>query len=789
MRELNGNKNAHFLEVEKSEDTEIFRPINFDTGGDYVDEPTLRDYWRSIRKHWFLAFVMPILCTLLVTIILIFLPNLYEGDVTIQIDVENRPDLSPPPGSGILEFDDRTYFNTQLQIIESPTVLLRVVKTLDLEHNKPFCDYYINNPSILQILKKKLGLNFAPPPITGDEPSDPALSEATRAELIEAKRLAPYVVALQQAVVVTPVTEAKLNIKDTRLVQISFRHPDPVLAATVANTHADALLQVNRQRISESSVTTGDFLQQRIGEMQNQIRDGEERLADYAKNHEILSLQPDQNTVVERLVGLNRQLLEAENDRKQAETAYSAALAPGAAEALSEGTAKEIESANVKLNDLRAQRAQFLVETTEKWPEVQEIDKQIEVLEKQIISSRSRAMSIVLTNLETRYRGTLARENALHSAFDQQRNETLTQNQAAINYRIIQQEIESNRTLLNGLLQRAKENEVTAAGTPNNIHIVDYAIAPDVPAAPPRLLLLAVAFGLFLPLGVGSALLRDYLNTTVCSADDAEKWLNLPVFAVIPSVKGWRRNRLRYGTRISKLLPEHTSSNPELLINADTRSTLAEAYRQLRTSVLFSALGGALKTILVTSTQPSEGKTTVVVNLAISLAQHGANVLIIDADMRGSRLHSIFELNNEQGLSTILSGEIIEGDMTDFIKRHDASGLSVLTAGPEPLNPAELLGSEQMRTLLTKVESMFTHIIIDSPPVGGRSDSAIISPITDGVLLVVRSNKVSRQAARRSLKLLNFVGARVVGVVLNDVSNSDAVPLLYYHNRYFADRS
>jgi polysaccharide biosynthesis transport protein len=296
-----------------------------------------------------------------------------------------------------------------------------------------------------------------------------------------------------------------------------------------------------------------------------------------------------------------------------------------------------------------------------------------------------------------------------------------------------------------------------------------------------------VAFGLFLPFGVGSALLRDYLNTTVCSADDAEKWLNLPVLAVIPSVRGWRRNRLRYGTSISKLLTEHTSSNPELLIHADTRSTLAEAYRQLRTSVLLSALGDALKTILVTSTQPSEGKTTVVINLAISLAQDGANVLILDADMRGSRLHSIFELDNEKGLSTILTGEIIEGDITDIIKRHDASGLHVLTAGPEALNPAELLGSEQMRTLLTKAESMFTHIIIDSPPVGVLSDSAIVSPIADGVLLVVRSNKVSREAARQSLKLLNFVGARIVGVVLNDVSDPDAVPFLCYRSKYFAE--
>jgi succinoglycan biosynthesis transport protein ExoP len=787
MRELSESKNARIVEIDKSMEMEVARPINFDTGAEYVEAPTLRDYWRSIRKHLFLAFGVPILLTLLVAMYLFHLPNLYEGDVSIQVDMENRPDLSPPPGNGVLQFDDRAYFNTQLQIIESPTVLLKVVKTLDLEHNQPFVDYYINNPSIAQIVKKNLGLNFAPPPSSGNEPTDPSLTAAKREELAEAKRLAPYVDALQQAVVVTPVTENKLNIKDTRLIQISFQHPDPQLAATVTNTLADALLQINLQRISASSVTKGEFLQQRTGELQNQIRDGEERLADYANNHQIISLDKDQNTVVDRLVGLNKQLLDAENDRKQAESAYHAALAPGAATALSEGMAHEIDSARVKLNDLETQRAQLLVGTTEKWPEVQEIDKQIEVLQKQISDSLGRATSTVLTNLETRYRGAMAREDALRSAYEQQRGETLTQNQAAINYRIIQQEIETNRSLLNGLLQRAKENEVSAAGTPNNLHIVDYAFASDQPAGPPRLLYLAVAFGLFLPFGVGSAILRDYLNTSISSTDDVERWLNLPALGAIPSVKGWRRNRLRYGKGVSKLLTTHTSGNPELLINTDPRSPLAEAYRQLRTSMLLSTLGNTLKTILVTSTQSSEGKSTVAVNLAISLAQYGDNVLIIDADMRSSRLHSIFELDNEQGLSTALSGEAIEGDVTSLFKRHDATGLHVLTAGPAPLNPAELLGSEQMRDLLAKAESMFSHIIIDSPPVVAISDSAIVSPIADGVLLVVQSNKVPRDAVRQSLKLLHIVDARVVGVVLNNVADPHSVPSLFYRSKYLVE--
>jgi succinoglycan biosynthesis transport protein ExoP len=488
--------------------------------------------------------------------------------------------------------------------------------------------------------------------------------------------------------------------------------------------------------------------------------------------------------VVDRLSGLNRQLLEAENERKVAEAAYRASLAPGAAEALAEGQAREASDAATKLNDLRQKRAQLLVEYKEKYPEVQEVDQQIAVLEKQIKDSRNRATATVTTNLETRYRQGVAREQSLRSAFQKQRGEMLTQNEAAVNYRILQQEIETNKGLLDGLLQRAKENDVMMAGTPNNIHVVDYAPVPNSPVGPKRAQGMALAALVALVLGIALARYLDYLDDTIHSSDDVEKVLHLPALAVIPAIKNSARRRL--ASTVNSLQLQKKSGNglrPELLLNADSSTPLAEAYRHLRTSILLSSAGGAPQTLLVTSSQPSEGKTTTAVNTALILEQTGAHVLVIDADMRRPRLHSIFELDNQRGLSTILASKMGEQEILDTIEHHKESGVDVLTSGTVPPNPAELIGSESMQKLMAVLKSKYTHIVFDSPPIASFTDSVLISSLVDGVLLVVHGDHVSRSIVRRSRQVLQEVGAKIFGVVLNNVSLR---PSDYYYYKYYS---
>jgi capsular exopolysaccharide synthesis family protein len=461
-------------------------------------------------------------------------------------------------------------------------------------------------------------------------------------------------------------------------------------------------------------------------------------------------------------------------------------LAPGAAEAQAENTAKLANEVETKLVELQQKRAQLLVEYTEKYPEVKELDQQITLLEKQIKDSRSRATSVVTTNLETRFREALAREQALAAAFNKQRAETLTQNEAAVNYRIIQQETETNKQLLDGLLQRSKENDVLVAGTPNNIHLVDYAPVPKAPVGPRRMQGVMLALLLSFVFGIALARYLEYLDDTVHTAEDVEKTLRLPALAVIPTVGSLNARRLL--PAIGALQKRNGNGvHPELLLNAESRSPMAEAYRHLRTSVLLSAAGGAPQTLLVTSSQPAEGKTTTAVNTALILAQTGATVLIVDADMRRPRMHSIFGVENDSGLSTILASRMAETEMLEHIKPHEATGLFVMPAGAIPPNPAELIGSDEMCRLMTVLRASFNYIVIDSPPIASFTDSVLISPLVDGVVLVVHGGRVSRAVVRRSRQVLQDVGAKILGVVLNNVKleREDYYYKYYYHDNYY----
>jgi capsular exopolysaccharide synthesis family protein len=779
-------------ELDRPEESS-YRSSGYGYGAEGAEsEVNLLDYWRAVRKRLWMVIGVTALITTLASIYVARKPDVYEASSRVQVDLENNPMYAGKTTPYIYSpVNDPAYFNTQLQILTSPGLLRRVVKTLDLEHNQGFLKPQSAQPhSTWKTIMQMWGVRG---PDKKDESKQPkelplttSMAPATSSEdLSEAKRLAPYVGALQGGLKVDPVRESRGGLyKETRLIDISYQHGDPATAARITNAVADTFVRANLEKKNETNTSTSEFLSRRVAELQTQIRTDEEKLVSYAKNNQILSLDASQNTVVERLAGLNKQLLEAENDRKMAEAEYNAAKAPGAAGALAEANGKDIADSESKLADLKQKRAQLAVDATDEAPEMKEIDQQIAELQKHLTEMRSRNANTLLTNLETRHRQTLAREEALRKSFNQQKSETVTQNEAAINYRILQQEIETNKGLLDSLLQRSKENDVVLAGRPNNISIVDYAIVPDYPVGPARMRSVMLAFVLALALGVGLALFLEYLDDSIHSTDDVEKFLRLPALAVIPAMGGGSRRRLLSSATALQTRNGANGANPELLLKVNGRSALAESYRQLRTSVLLSTAGRAPKTLLITSSLPGEGKTTTAVNTAISLAQTGANVLIIDADMRRPRLRSIFDLPENEGLSSILSSEMKPQDMLNAIAKDPTTGLHVLTSGPIPPNPAELLGSDQMRKLIGVLSVPFTHIVIDSPPVSSFTDGVLIASMVDGVLLVVHGGKSSRGVVRRSRQLLLDVGAKLFGVVLNNVSVRSH-DYYYYYQRYY----
>lgn len=741
----------------------------------------IHEYWRSIRKHFWLILGILVLFTLVTALYMARQPDVFESLSRVQVDLEttNNPALGALKGNSIVlnsPSQDPTYFNTQIQILNSAGLLGRVAKTLDLEHNQAFLHpQTMQDHSLWDSLKEIAGVAKVKDQPKPDDINRLLPSSAlSRDDAAETNHYQPYVEMLQ-----SDLTVKQLN--DTRIIEIRFKHQDPAIAEKINNMIADTFVVSNLERKTETSNTAGLFLQKRVAELQSEIRQGEEQLINYANNHQILSLDAGQNTVVDRLTGLNKQLLEAENDRKSAESAYHAALAPGALAAQAEAASNSTAATEAKLAELKQKRAQLLQEYTEKYPEVRETDEQIALLEKQVTQMRSHSASVVKTNLETRYHQAQQKENSLKQAFDKQRGEILTQNEAAVNYRILQQEIETNKTLLDGLLQRSKENEVVLADTPNNIHVLDRSSRPKVPVAPKRRQAIVLAALFSLILGISLSRYLDYLDDSIRSSEDVETLLRLPALAVLPTIGGTARHRLLAA------MPGSSRSNgrnkgAELLLNESQRSPLAESYRQLRTSVLLSSAGGAPRTLLITSSQPGEGKTTTVVNTAIILSQTGAKVVVIDADMRRPRLHSIFNLNNESGLSGILASKMSEAEMLMCIQQHEASGLYVLTSGRVPPNPAELLGSDQLRTLMSVLGNTFTHVVIDSPPVASFTDGVLLSSVADGVLLVVHSGAASRHIVRRSKQLLTDVGAKIFGVVLNNVALTHHD---YYYNRNY----
>lgn len=771
----------------------------------------LLDYWKAIRKRLWLVAGIAVLVTTLTAIYMARKPNIYSAAARIQVDLEQpNPELVTSDRQRPLSNPDPSYFNTQLQLLDSESLLRQVVKEHSLDTNKEFLTAMSENTGMVRSMLRAIGL--ASDPKRDSDPSGELAVSGNSSlissdEIAEAMRLAPYVEAIRKNMSVEPVRESRATVKDTRLIEISFRHTNPEVAAFVVNSIGETFVTANQNKRSGTSRKTSDFLQKRITDLQSEVRANEIELAELQKGVGILKTDGDQTIVLNRLAGLNKQLLDAENKRKNAEAQYFAIKdSPEAIRSLAEEENRryttERENAvqlfrfetQKKILDLRAQRAKLLQEYKESAPEVVEVDSQMRSLEdsitkvveennKKIEEFRQRTATNLVDNLRTKYLQAKSEEDKIRSAYDQQYNEAQVQNTGAVRLKLLEQTIETNKGFLDNLRKQQSSNDVASQGSDNNISVAGFAIPPEHPVSPSRMMTVMAALFLSTLFGMGLALFLEYLDDTIRTTEEIETYLQLPALAAIPTIDSipTKRRLLLVGAGGEDV---DDQANSELLIYADSRSSLAEAYRQLRTSILLSSAGHAPKSLLITSSLPSEGKTTTATNTAISLAQTGAKVLIIDADMRRPRLHSVFNIENGDGLSTILSTELSEQEILKVIKHDEGTKLNMLTSGPIPPNPAELIGSEQMANLLKLLQSHFTHVVVDSPPITSFTDGVLIASMVDGVILVVHAGKSSRQVVRRARQLLQDVGAKIFGVVLNNV-NLRSQDNYYYYQSYY----
>ncbi len=775
----------------------------------------LVNYWRIIRKRFWMVVGIAVLMTTLTAIYMARKPDIYQSRAIIQVDLEQaNPDLVVTDRRLPVSTQDPSYFNTQLQLLVSESLLRRVVKDLSLDSNKEFQKSKSDEsvPIWRQMLKAVgLASTGVKKPGTGvDEVSVSAsASLASSEEIAEAVRLAPYVDIIKRNLGVEPVRETRTTNKDTRLIEVSFRHTDPELASFIVNGIGEVFSKANQEKRTGTSSKTSDFLQERIATLQSEVKNGEVKLFNLTKDADILKTDEGQTIALDRLSGLNKDLLSAENERKNAEAEYSqvsknAESLNARAEELTARYTSERENTirglvndtQKKVADFKAQRARLLEEYVPTAPEVKEIDAQINALESEVKKAitgneqdlatfRKQKSAELLNNLRTKYLSAKNKEDQIRASFDQQYNQAQGQNQSAVTLSLLKQDIDTKKGFLKELTAQQSGNDVIARGTGNNISIAEIAIPPEQPVAPRRLMTVVGALFLSTLFGMGLALFLEYLDDTIRTIEEVETYLQLPALAAIPRIDSMpKRKLLLVGGNEDGEMANPTN---DLLIHNDSRSSLAEAYRQLRTSILLSTAGHAPKTLLITSSLPSEGKTTTAINTAISLAQTGAKVLIIDADMRRPRLHSVFNISNAEGLSTLLSNELSEQGVLDVIGYDEEAKLNLLTSGPVPPNPAELIASEQMSNLLKTLQKNFTHVVIDSPPIASFTDGVLIASMVDGVILVVNSGKSSRQVVRRSRQLLLDIGAKIFGVVLNNVNLRSQDNYYYYQSYYHRD--
>jgi len=466
------------------------------------------------------------------------------------------------------------------------------------------------------------------------------------------------------------------------------------------------------------------------------------------------------------------QLLEAENTKRSLQAAYEAAKNSTDPFANPEVQKDErIIHLRQKISDLKDKESGLLQKYTPEWPEVQQVQAQIRALEAEL----KKGPGEVLAAMKAKADASSTQLEGLKSAYAKESGLTAQQTKNVIELASMRADFASDQQYLNTLFQKRRELNAVSGTGGTNVSVQNYSRRAAL-AGPQRMRTIVIALILSLFAGIGLAFLLDFLDDTIKSVDDISRYINLPSLALIPAARS-DKPRLRGGQAAGG--PSDTTA---LAMVQDVRSPIAESYRHLRTSLLLSSAGTPPRTILVTSSQPSEGKTTTAINTAFILAQTGVEVLIIDCDLRRPRLHAHFNMPNARGLTNALSGDA--GEIDNLIQTcEQAPNLKVLTSGPMPPNPAELLGSEEMRKLLRTLSEKFIHVIVDSPPAISFTDASILSTFVDGVILVVHGGRSSRAVVRRAKQQLLDIGANIFGVVLNNVKMESKSN--YYYTGYY----
>lgn len=732
---------------------------------DYIlkDDPAaekeiyLRDYFRILRDRRSIIYtVAAVIMTFTVIFTFSRIP-MYEASAKLIIEQSERnPLLSELGNLG----SDPEFLAKQTEIIKSTAVGLKVVEMLNLDTT--YDDYLeqqkygvslVGLRMLLTDWLKKAILTWMK--IIGGAADAQNFQPATQSKSEKRATAERIAGKLSEEFSVR-------SAGDSGILTLSYLAPNPVLAGNIVNAAVEAYIEKNFDMKVEASNQTLAWMTAKADEEKANLERAERALQNYMEENDIVTIENRVTVTPQKLAEINSELIKTQGRRRELSLLYRRIneLPPDlkGAESL-QVIASDTAIQTLRSQILEAEKKIMDISKTygPKHPVMKQAKADLQVLMQQRIIEIRRVMAAVKNDYDL----ILESEREYEKLLNETKQDTVKFNEKLIQYNILKREVETSRQLYNTLITRIKEQNLAEQAQSVKVWVIEKAKTPEYPAKPNKTLNIILGFALSLFIGITLAFLLEHLDDTIKYPDAVEDRLNLPLLGTVIRL-------------------ETEKDAPEKATLENVSSDFSESFKSIRTAVLLSSASTFPMCMLVTGTAPSDGKTTATVNLAASMAQAGRQVLLIDADMRRPRIHKILELNNNKGLSSFLTG--LAG--IDIIQKSRQQNLDVITSGPIPPNPSELLISELEKKLTRLKQSHYDLIIFDSPPILTVSDGLILGKYVDSIILVARAGKTTWELIEKGRRALVNIGGKILGVIINgkDIKEKN---YNYYYNHYY----
>ena len=605
--------------------------------------------------------------------------------------------------------------------------------------------------------------------------------------------------------------------RDTELINIKVQAPDPTEATVIANTITAVYRRRNLSRSREEIKQLKDFLVEQVNAKEDELRRSEQALRDFQEAHQVVALDTETDQLVEQLADFEARYAEAQTNLGAAQTRLNYLRSQYAQQLgklhndMLHVSSPFLEELRGKLAELEATHARFVAKNySDDHPQLIELQDQIDNIKKKMKEevqtlieqglSVSNPMGYSQGLLEQIYDLTVELEadssqaSAFRSIVDEYTQKLRTLPEKSLQLARLKRNFRMNEKIYLMMKEKLEEAKISEVSEIGNVHIVDPAKEPETPIKPRKKLNVILGALVGLGLGVGVAFLLEYMDTSLKTIEDIEKQVGLPVLTWIPNI---RVNGKKKNARSQRKRRHHTGTKGDqdevmhieerLITHIDPKSPVSESYRTLRTNIQFAKVDQPPRALLITSATPKEGKSTTVANLSIAMAQMGSNTLLVDTDLRRPVLHAVFEQEREPGLTNLLVDQL---EMDTALRTTGIPNLTLLPCGMIPPNPSELLGSDKMKALVDEMRARFDVILFDCPPSIAVTDAAVLAKNVDAIVMVILAGQTNREAALRGKSLLEGIGTKILGVVLNNVDieggyGSYYYPYYYYYYYYY----